>query len=68
MELIVISVSVRYSGSLKYCPILNSCSKVGAYASLSYSEALQKDNSEQESQVDILTCLLYTDIEVQGAC
>lgn len=67
MELIVISVPVRQSGSLKYCPISNSYSKVGAYASLSYCQCkrqtLQKANSEQQSQMNILTCLLYIDLK-----
>lgn len=70
MELIAILVSVRYSGSLKYCPILNSHSKVGAYASLSYCQCkrqtLYKGNSEPQSQMNILTYLLY--IDIQEAC
>lgn len=37
-QLTVISVSVRYSGSPKYCRILNSYSRVSAYASLSYCQ------------------------------
>jgi len=69
MDLIVVSVSIRYSGSLKYCPILNTSSKAGAYVFLSYCQCkrqtLQKGNSEQ-SQMNILKCLLYTD--VQRAC
>jgi len=42
MELMVILVSVRNSGSLKYCLILNSYSKVGAQPS-----SVQKTSSSK---------------------